>query len=89
MYHIALPLNADDKQNMSLGRRRASSRPFSSTSGFMQSYLSEVGNSSANQSSAESDQSQIVSSKDLDNPTQKIQMQKKIKRLQQQVRELT
>ena len=54
MYHIALPMNADEKQNMSLARRRASARPFSSTSGFMQSYLSDVGGGSA-QSSAESD----------------------------------
>jgi hypothetical protein len=36
MHHIALPWSNNDEKNLSMVRRRTSSRPFSSTSGFIQ-----------------------------------------------------
>lgn len=67
MHHVALLWsNNDDKQSFSsLARRRASSRPFSSTSGFMQNNAMIFGGeatgiiSSAPSSADSSDQSQI------------------------------
>ena len=98
MHHIALTWsNNDDKQNIGMSRRRTSSRPFSSTSGFIQSSMSDVhmaergGNMSSAQSNGDdsSDHSQITGEKDgaimggdqSFAMSEKVQMQKKMKRL--------
>ena len=99
MHHVALLWsNNDEKQSFSsLARRRASSRPFSSASGFMQNNAIMFGGeatgiiSSAQSSADSSDQSQIADKDQMqggnDNAAishaQKVQMQKKIRRLQQ------
>ena len=64
MHHIALTWsNNDEKQNIGMSRRRTSSRPFSSTSGFVQSSMSDVNmvekNSAHSGSNDSSEHSQI------------------------------
>lgn len=78
MHHVALPLSNEDK-NMVIARRQ-SRRPFSSTSGFLQSVSIEInpsdGFSSNDSESARGDKDESFTQ------AQKVTLQKKVKRLQ-------
>lgn len=88
MHHISLPLpSGDDKNISSMLRRRVSNRPYSSTSGFLNSSASEytAGHLSELQSSADSEHSPRGGGKEeagVFTLAQKNAMSKKIKRLQ-------
>ena len=86
MHHISLPWSNNDDKNLSMVRRRGSSRPFSSTSGFIQpiNEFNVATNSPGGQmSSALSSENSSENLNDTADqiPQNTFKMQKKIKRL--------